>query len=143
MPVFLEDRAKDPAVAVKVGELRVLRLRVQVGDPFQERRVGPVALRRRLVRVRHHRPGEFLGGRVFLLLGVHQLAVGLFVPPHVTCIRIEHICAGMDMADDALAGGDGHGELVLDRVPWLVAGDGGVALEARGPRGRRPHMAPS
>ena len=67
VPVFLEDRPKDPAVAMEVGELRVLRLRVQVGDPRQECRVRPVALRGRLVRVRHHRAGEFLGGRMFLL----------------------------------------------------------------------------
>ena len=44
VPVFLEDGAEDPAVAMEVGELRVLRLGVQVGDAFQERRVGPVAL---------------------------------------------------------------------------------------------------
>ncbi len=127
MPVFLEDGAEDPAVAMEVGELRVLRLRVQVGDPLQERRVGPVALRRRLVRVRHHRPGEFLRRRVLLPLRVHQLAIGLFVPPHVAGVRIEHVRTRMDMADDALAGGDGHGELVLDRVARLVARDGGVA----------------
>ena len=131
MPVFLEDRAKDPAVAMIVSKLRVFRLWVQVGDPLQKRRVRPLALRRRLVRVRHHRAGELLGGRMFLFLGVHQLAVGLFVPPHVASVRIEDICTRVDMTDNALAGGDGQREPVLDRVARLVGGDGGVALEAR------------
>ncbi len=83
VPILLEHGAEDPAVAVEVGELRVPRLRVQLGDPFQKRRVGPVPPRRRLVRIRHHRAGEFLGGGVFLSRRVHQLAVGLLVPPHV------------------------------------------------------------
>ena len=57
VPVLLEDGAEDPAVAVEIGELGVPRLRVQLGDPLQERWVGPVAARRRLVRVRHLRRG--------------------------------------------------------------------------------------
>ena len=38
VPVFLEDRAEDPAVAMEVGKLSVFRLRVQVGDALQKRR---------------------------------------------------------------------------------------------------------
>ncbi len=130
VPVFLEDRAEDPAVTVEVGKLGMPRLRVQLGDPFQERRVRPVAPRRGLVRVRHHRAGKFLGGRVFLVLGIHELAVGFFVPPHVTSVRVEHVRAGMNVADDALAGGHSRDELMLDRMPRLVARDGRVRLEA-------------
>ena len=36
MPVFLEDSAKDPTVTMEVGKLRVLCVRVQVGDSARE-----------------------------------------------------------------------------------------------------------
>ncbi len=129
MPVFLVNRPEDPAMAVKIGKLRVPRLGVELGKPRQESGVGPVAARGGLIGVRHVREREFLGGWVFLRLGIHQFAVGFLVPPHVTGVRIEHIRARMYVADDALAGGDCDGELVLDRVAGLVAGNGRVGLK--------------
>ena len=65
----------------------------------------------------------------FCSFGIHQLAVGFLIPPHVTCVGIEHIRAGMNVADDALAGRDSHGELVLDGMAGLIAGDRGVGLK--------------
>ena len=51
----------------------------------------------------------------FCFCGIHQLAVGLLVPPHVAEVAVHDVGAGVDVADDALAGGDGRGEPVLDR----------------------------
>ena len=41
VPVLLEDGLEHPAVAVVIGELRVLELGVQLGDFFQEIKVFP------------------------------------------------------------------------------------------------------
>ena len=41
LAVFLEHGAEDPAVAVVIGKLGVLQLRVQLGDPLQKIQVAP------------------------------------------------------------------------------------------------------
>ena len=41
LTILFEDRPEDPAVAVIVGELRVLELRIQLGDFLQEIQVAP------------------------------------------------------------------------------------------------------
>ena len=51
VPVFLEDRPEDPAVAVEIGELGVSCLRVQVGDAARGTR-DPTSFR-----VQRSRPG--------------------------------------------------------------------------------------
>ena len=58
--VLLEDRPEDPAVPVKIGELRVPRCGVQVGDVLQEVGIGPVAPRRGLLGIRHVARGPVL-----------------------------------------------------------------------------------
>ena len=45
--ILLEDGAEDPAVAVVVGELRVLQLRIQLRDSLEEIQIAPQAARRR------------------------------------------------------------------------------------------------
>ena len=129
LSILLEHGAKDPTMAVIVGELGVACPRIQIGDFFQKGRVGPVPPRRGLVGVRHHRASELFRRRVLLVLGIHQLPVGLLVPPHVTGICVEHRCAGMNVADNALAGGDPGDKLVLDRVAPLSLRNGRVWLE--------------
>ncbi len=126
--VLLEDGAEDPAVAVEVGELGVAGLRVQVGHALQEPRVGPQPPGRRLVGVGHLRLHELLGRRVLLLLRIHQLAVGLLVPPRIAHIRIHDRRAGVNMTHHALTRGDRAGEFMLDRVALLVLRDRGVGV---------------
>ena len=55
VPVFLEDRAEHPAMPVKVGELRVTRLWIQLRERSRKPRVGPVSAGRSLIRVGHVR----------------------------------------------------------------------------------------
>ena len=77
---------------------------------------------------------ELLGGELFLMLRIHQLAVGLVVPPHVAEIGVQHVRAGMHVAHDALAGGRGRRELVLDRMARLVLRDRGIGRNDSAPR---------
>ena len=58
LPVFLEHGAEHPAVAVKIGELGVPGLRVQIGQIRQEFGIGPQPAAGRFVGIRHLRPGR-------------------------------------------------------------------------------------
>ena len=145
MPVLLEDGAEDPAVAVEVGELRVPRLRVQIGDALEELRVGPVA------RAPRPRRGSTSSSWVnssavgcFLPRRVHQFAVGLFVPPHVAGVASSaHSCPGWTWQTMHWLVGMRHGELVLDRMARLVLRDRRVGLEAQALVAERRRRAPS
>ena len=65
--VALEDGAEVPAMAVIVGELGVLQLRVQVEDVAQEVEVGPLAARRGAFRIAVQDLAHLRGGRIVLL----------------------------------------------------------------------------
>src|SRR5271166_1696148 len=65
------------------------------------------------------------------MLGVHQFSVGLFIPPHVAGIGVEYVRPRMNMANNALTGGNPGDELVLDRMTPFGAGNGRVGLEAQ------------
>ena len=67
LAILLEDGAEDPAVAVEVGELGVLGLRVEVGDVVEELRIGPVAAGGGLIGVGH------------LVAATNSSAVGCFL----------------------------------------------------------------
>ena len=54
LAIFLEDRFEDPAVAVEVGELRVLEFRVEVGGLIEEFGIGPVPFGGGLVGIGYH-----------------------------------------------------------------------------------------
>ena len=130
--VMLEDRPVGPSVAVEIGELRVLRAVVEVGEIGEELRIGEPVLRRRFVRVGERDVDRLFRGRIALLVRVDQIAVGFFVPPHVADVAVHHRRAGMDVADDALAGGDPApgGEAVLDRMAALPTRDHRIDREA-------------
>ena len=133
--VLLEDRAEGPAVAVEVGEVLLRQLRVQLREFRDELRVRQLAPRRRLVRVSGQRADQLVGRGVVLLRRVHQRGLGLLVVPHVAEVTVHHGRAGVDVANHALTGGDGVGELVGDGVARLVLGDRRVG------RGGRPAVA--
>ena len=68
---------------MKVRELCVLQLRVEIADVGKEFRVTPVSAHRRFLRIAHG-AGKILLCRYFpFMLGIHQFAVGLVIPPHV------------------------------------------------------------
>ncbi len=132
LAIALVHRAKHPAVAVEIGELRVLQLLVELRAAgfFEERKILPQPARRRALRIRLPRFEALFIGRIVLLLRIHVLAVGFVVPPDVAEIRRHHVGARMDVADDALAGGNGARELVLDGMAGFVLRNGGIDLRA-------------
>ena len=102
--ILLEDGAEDPAVAVIIGELRVLELRIQFRDLLQEIQVAPKPARGRRLRIALRRRCTSSSSVGFvLLLRIHEFAVGLLVPPGVTEIRIHEEIALVHVAVHALA----------------------------------------
>ena len=108
--IALEDRAEIPAVAVIVGELRVLRLRVHIViDAADEIDVAPLAARRRRLGVAFEHLMHFGGGRIFLLGRPHQRRVGLIVPHGVAEIAVQEDVRLVHVAVHALGRRDGAG----------------------------------
>src|SRR5215472_3099634 len=60
--------------------------------------------------------------------GIHVLAVGLVVPPDVAQVGGNHIRAGVNVADDALAGWNRARKLVFDRVTGFELVNGRIDL---------------
>ncbi len=118
-------------MAVEVGELGMLQLRIKVRDIGQEFRIRPKTAGRRLIGVRHLRPNEIFGTEPFLRLGIHQFAIGFFIPPHVAAVAVHHVGAGMHVANDALAGGNAARKTVLYRMTGFVAWNRGIGLVAQ------------
>ena len=86
----------------------------------EELRVRPQPAQRRVLGVGPLDLDHLLGRELALLGRVHQLAVGLVVPPHGAEVAVHHGGAGVDVADHALARRDRVRELVLDRMARLV-----------------------
>ena len=126
LAVGLVDVAEDPAVAVVIGELHARELRIQIGHVVQERRVGPLAAQGRALGVDPLDLVDLGRGELALLLGVHEAAVALVVPPDVAEVAVGHRGAGVVMADHALAGRDRVRERVPHRMARLVLGNGRV-----------------
>jgi hypothetical protein len=68
LAVALEDRAEVPAVAVVVGELRVLELRVELGHPLRGTPGRPTGRGSPLLGIAVVDLADLGGGRVLLLL---------------------------------------------------------------------------
>ena len=128
LAVAREDRAEVPAVAVVVGELDVLELRVELGDVLRELRIAPLAADRRFFRVAVEDVAELVGIVVELLLGPHRRGVGLVVPHRVAEHRVDEHVRLVHVADHALRGRDLTRERVLDRMARFVARDRRVGL---------------
>ena len=118
--IVLEDGAEDPAVAVIIGELRVLELRIQFRNLVEKLLVAPKTFRGRRLRIALGFDHQLVVGRVPLLLRIHEFAVRLLVPPGVTEIRIHEEIALMHVAVHALARRNRARELMHDRMAALV-----------------------
>src|SRR5262245_38140497 len=125
--IVLEDGAVDPAVAVEIGELGLLVAAVEVAYVTQEFGVAPLAFERSGFGIAQQRNGGILRFPDIGFWRIHAVAVGLVVPPHVAEILGGVGCAGMYVADHALAGRDGARQTVLYGVALLVLWDRGIA----------------
>ena len=65
------------------------------------------------------------------MLGIHQLAVSLVVPPHEAEVTLQHGRAGVHVAGDALARWNRGREFVLDRMAGFVLGDRRIGVLAQ------------
>ena len=124
--ILFEDRAKDPAVAMEVRKLRVLQVWIEVCDIIKKFGVSPEPSSRRLLRIRHRRLDQLLRSWILLLFGIHALAIGFVVPPHVSKVGVEDIGARVHVAYHALAGRHAISEHVLNRMPRFKLRNGWI-----------------
>ena len=133
LAVLLEHGAEHPAVAVEVGELRVSRRPDSGRSRFPGTR-GSDQMPLAAASSGWSSALDQLARRSDASAGrVHQLAVGLLVPPHVAEVAVHDVRAGVDVADDALAGRDAGGELCSIGWPGSslgMVGSGRVAGSA-------------
>src|SRR5262249_28349091 len=101
-----------------------------VGQGLQKLYVSPFAAGGRLLGISFLNAPELFRTQLLIGPGVHRLAVRFKVPPCDTVVSIQHLCARVHMADYTLAGGDCPSELVLDRMPGLILGNGWIGAEA-------------
>ena len=149
LAVALEDGAEVPAMAVIVGELGVLRLRVDlVVDVAEEVEIAPQAARRGAFRIAVEHLVRLGGARIALAAEAlllrrarrrqpvlrprpHQVGVGLVVPHRVAEVGVQEDVGLVHVAGHALGGRDRAGEGVADRVAlFLQSAVGGVGRAA-------------
>ena len=120
--VVIEDGTEDPAVAVEIGELRGFQFRVEfrAAEIFEKFFIAPETAGGGGFWIAQIRLIALLFGRIALLRRIHFVAVDFVVPPGETEIRGEHVCAGMDVADHALARRNGAREDMLDGMAGLI-----------------------
>ena len=88
VPFLSEDGTEIPAVAMVIGELRVLELRIELRDPFQEFHVPPLASNRRPFRVPRVDSAHLGRGGVALFFRPHEWGIGFVVPHRVAKVGI-------------------------------------------------------
>src|SRR5579871_2327451 len=113
--IVLIDAAENPAVSVKIGELRRLKLFVKFRRPnFRKKfRIAPQPTRRSRFRISQGYLKPLLFARIVLLLRIHRFAVNFIVPPRQSKISRQHVRARMQVANHALARWDRPRENVL------------------------------
>ena len=131
-PVVIEDGPEDPAVAVEIGELRGFQFRVEfrAAEIFEKFFIAPEAAGGGGFWIAQIGLVALLFGRIALLRRIHFVAVDFVVPPSETEIRREHVRAGMDVADHALARRNGAREDVLDGMAGLILGNSRIGRSA-------------
>jgi hypothetical protein len=121
LAIALVDRAEVPAMAVIVGELGVLRTRIDVViDVAREVEVAPFADRGGAFRVALIDAVALGHRRILLLFRPHQRRIGLIIPHRVAEVGIEEDVGLVHVAVHALRGRDRLGEGVLDRVALFL-----------------------
>ena len=122
-PVSREHRAKEPAMAVKIGELGVLQFCIEFSAAClgEKLYVGPQPAGGRAFWIPLRHLEFFLLGGIALLFRIHRAAVGFVVPPGIAEIGGHHVCAWMHMADHALARRDRTREFVADGMAGFFA----------------------
>src|SRR5258708_4075382 len=73
---------------------------------------------------------------MLLLPRIHQLAIGLFVPPGEARVAVHDGGAGMDVTHDALAGRHAGGKAMLNRMAGLIPGNHRIARQTQAPMAR-------
>src|SRR6266446_5609387 len=122
LSIVIENGPEDPAVPMKVCELRGLQFLVEfvAANFLQEFVVVPEPADRRAFRVPLERLVALLFRGIALLLRIHLVAIHLVVPPGQPEIRRDHVCARMNVADHALARGNRARECMLDGMALLI-----------------------
>src|SRR5271163_315857 len=120
--IVLERRPENPSMTVEVRELRVLEVLIEFRSSslLQEVYVRPVATNRSPLRVSLLDLLLIFGAQMALLFRIHLVAIDLVIPPGVSKIRCDHVRAGMDVANDALARRNRSSELVLEWMARLI-----------------------
>src|SRR5580700_4585435 len=124
--------AKNPAMAVKVGELGLFELLVKLfaADILQKLGVGPQAFCRGTFGISDRYFIFLLFRRIPLRFRIHELAVRFVVPPGVAEISGLHIRSGMNMADHALAGWNRSCKRMANGMSLLAPRNRGVGRGA-------------
>src|SRR5713226_10391194 len=122
LAIVVENRAKNPAVPVKISKLRGLQLLVEFGaaDFFQKCIIVPEPANGGALRIALERLSALFLRRVALLLRIHLVAIDFVVPPGKPKISRDHVRAGMDVADHALARRDRTRENVFDGMAGFI-----------------------
>src|SRR5208282_3003689 len=131
-PVVVVDAAENPAVAVEIGELRGLELRVEFGAAgfFEKLGIAPQAAGGSGFGIAQIGLIFFFFRGIVLLGGIHFVRINFVVPPGQAEIGGDHVRARMNMANHALAGRNGAREGVLDGMTGFVLGNRGVGGRA-------------
>ena len=100
--ITLENVAEIPAVAVVVGELRVLQRGIELGNFFRKFRVAPKPANRGLFGIAIKNFACFRVSRIFLFFRPHRWRVGLVVPHGRAVETIHKHVRLVHVADHAL-----------------------------------------
>ena len=110
LPVLVIDLAEDPSMAMKIAELGVLKIFIEVWISYISQELVslfccgiPQTFRCGTLRVSLTSVVIFLFRGILLLFGIHLVAIHLVVPSRISKIAGDHVCAWMDMANHALA----------------------------------------
>src|SRR3989475_2828314 len=130
--IVMEDRSEDPAMAMEISKLRSLQLLVEFGTAglFQKFFIAPEAAYRSALRIAHERFVALFFRGVALLRWIHLVAIHFVIPPGKAKIRRDHVRAGMNVADHALARRNRARENVLEGMAGFVLRNCGIGRSA-------------
>ena len=126
MTVLLEDRAEIPAMAVIIGELRILEGGIQVGDFRQELDIRPFAARCRALGIAIVDRPDFGVAGILLLLRPHAGRIGFVVPHRVSHEGIHEDVRLVHVTDHALARRNRPRKYMVQRMAGLGVRNGRV-----------------